>query len=288
MRNKAQVSSVEETRTRLPEILGAAHHEGAVTIVTRRGEPCAAVGPVLRALRDVPKLSELRGSAQGCYGDAAPVRRGAARRMALTDIGELPPRGRVLVDSAPIMDFLEGHRELAPRYAPFFERAVTRTGRAHRRQRGQGRRALRREVRRALQRRDLERCLKGTTLEPRLGNAPHRVWETPEHLRRNGDRPADPTTGVRRKQGRPVRTGHQADGPAHGVPIIGQGGGVSAEDALEFMIARASAVGIGTALFYDPLVCVRINEGLADYVRGHDLDRISRLVGTLEIDPDGG
>ena len=34
--------------------------------------------------------------------------------MALTDIGELPPRGRVLVDSAPIIYFLEGHRELAP------------------------------------------------------------------------------------------------------------------------------------------------------------------------------
>ena len=50
--------------------------------------------------------------------------------MALTDIGELPPRGRVLVDSAPIIYFLEGHREPAPRYAPFFERAVTRTGRA--------------------------------------------------------------------------------------------------------------------------------------------------------------
>ena len=43
--------------------------------------------------------------------------------MALTDIGDLPPRGRILVDSAPIIYFLEGHREFAPRYAPFFERA---------------------------------------------------------------------------------------------------------------------------------------------------------------------
>ena len=50
--------------------------------------------------------------------------------MALTDIGERPPRGRVLVDSVPIIDFLEGHRELAPRDAPFFERAVNRTGSA--------------------------------------------------------------------------------------------------------------------------------------------------------------
>ena len=74
----------------------------------------------------------------------------------------------------------------------------------------------------------------------------------------------------------------------HGIPIIGQGGVASTEDALEFMIAGASAVGVGTALFYDPLVCVRINEGLSEYARGHDLDRISRLVGALEIDPDGG
>ena len=71
MRNRVRVSGVEEARTRLPEILRAAHHEGAVTIVTRRGEPCAAVVPVSLALRDVPKLSELRGSARGCYGDAA-------------------------------------------------------------------------------------------------------------------------------------------------------------------------------------------------------------------------
>ena len=69
----------------------------------------------------------------------------------------------------------------------------------------------------------------------------------------------------------------------HGVPIIGQGGIASAEDALEFIIAGASAVGIGTALFYDPLVCVRINEGLAGYAREHNLDSVSRLVGTLEL-----
>ena len=69
----------------------------------------------------------------------------------------------------------------------------------------------------------------------------------------------------------------------HDVPIIGQGGIASAEDALEFMIAGASAVGVGTALFHDPLVCVRINEGLAGYAREHNLDSVSRLVGTLEL-----
>lgn len=39
------------------------------------------------------------------------------------DIGDLPPRGRVVVDSAPIIYLLEDHRQFGPRYAPFFERA---------------------------------------------------------------------------------------------------------------------------------------------------------------------
>lgn len=69
----------------------------------------------------------------------------------------------------------------------------------------------------------------------------------------------------------------------HGVPIIGQGGIASAADALEFIIAGAATVGVGTALFYDPLVCSKINAGLEDYLRRHNLDDISRLVGTLEI-----
>ena len=46
-----------------------------------------------------------------------------------------------------------------------------------------------------------------------------------------------------------------------GIPIIGQGGVNSVEDALEFLIAGASAVGVGTALFYDPLICIKIQPG---------------------------
>lgn len=72
----------------------------------------------------------------------------------------------------------------------------------------------------------------------------------------------------------------------HGVPIIGQGGIATVEDALEFLIAGASALGIGTALFYDPLVCRSINQGLVDYVRRHNLDNISRLTGTLDLNLD--
>ncbi len=67
----------------------------------------------------------------------------------------------------------------------------------------------------------------------------------------------------------------------HDVPVIGQGGIVSADDAIEFMIAGASAVGVGTALFYDPLVCRKINAGMSDYLRRHGLSSVTQLTGTL-------
>ncbi len=69
----------------------------------------------------------------------------------------------------------------------------------------------------------------------------------------------------------------------HGIPIIGQGGITSAEDALEFLIAGASAVGIGTALFYDPLVCRKINAGIAAYLERHQLSSVAQLSGTLQL-----
>jgi len=69
----------------------------------------------------------------------------------------------------------------------------------------------------------------------------------------------------------------------HNVPIIGQGGITTAKDAIEFMIAGASAVGVGTALFYDPLVCKKINSGIQDYLARHKMDGISALVGSLVL-----
>jgi dihydroorotate dehydrogenase (NAD+) catalytic subunit len=70
---------------------------------------------------------------------------------------------------------------------------------------------------------------------------------------------------------------------AHGIPIIGQGGITTATDAIEFMIAGASAVGIGTALFYDPLLCPKINAGIVEYLQRHELTEVDQLVGTLIV-----
>ncbi len=69
----------------------------------------------------------------------------------------------------------------------------------------------------------------------------------------------------------------------HGIPIIGQGGVASAEDALEFLIAGATAVGVGTALFYDPLICRKINDGIIDYLRRHGLANVNQLTDTLVL-----
>ena len=67
----------------------------------------------------------------------------------------------------------------------------------------------------------------------------------------------------------------------HGIPIIGQGGIASAHDALEFLLAGATTVGVGTALFYDPLVCKRINEGILEYLRAQGFENVTQLIGTL-------
>lgn len=69
----------------------------------------------------------------------------------------------------------------------------------------------------------------------------------------------------------------------HGVPIIGQGGITTANDAIEFMVAGASAVGVGTALFYDPLVCKKINTGIAEYLARNGMAAVGELVGTLIV-----
>ncbi len=66
------------------------------------------------------------------------------------------------------------------------------------------------------------------------------------------------------------------------IPVIGIGGIDNAEDALEFILAGASAVQIGTANFINPRVSEEVVEGIAAYVREHDLQSIRELIGALE------
>ena len=66
------------------------------------------------------------------------------------------------------------------------------------------------------------------------------------------------------------------------IPVIGMGGIATAEDALEFIIAGASAVQIGTANFVDPFVWTKVLAGLEDYMRRHQVSRHQDLVGTIE------
>ena len=66
------------------------------------------------------------------------------------------------------------------------------------------------------------------------------------------------------------------------IPIIGMGGIADARDVLEFMIAGAAAVQVGTANFVEPLIWPKLLSGIEDYMRRHQMTRISDLVGTLE------
>ncbi len=59
------------------------------------------------------------------------------------------------------------------------------------------------------------------------------------------------------------------------IPILGMGGIADARDALEFIIAGASAVQVGTANFVDPFIWPKLLDGITDYLQRHQIDRVS-------------
>ncbi|MBR2341566.1 MAG: dihydroorotate dehydrogenase [Clostridia bacterium] len=67
------------------------------------------------------------------------------------------------------------------------------------------------------------------------------------------------------------------------IPVVGMGGITCAEDAIEFLMAGATAVQVGTANFTDPLVCPKIIEGLNAWCDRHGIENISELTGTLQL-----
>ncbi|MGE0448238.1 MAG: dihydroorotate dehydrogenase [Vicinamibacterales bacterium] len=69
------------------------------------------------------------------------------------------------------------------------------------------------------------------------------------------------------------------------IPVIGMGGICDARDALEFIIAGATAVQVGTANFVDPLIWPKVIDGIADYMTRHGVARVCDLVGSVDMTP---
>ena len=67
------------------------------------------------------------------------------------------------------------------------------------------------------------------------------------------------------------------------IPVIGLGGIMDWKDAVEFMLAGASAIQIGTANFIDPAVTIKVEEGINDYLDRHGYKSVTEIVGALEI-----
>ncbi len=67
------------------------------------------------------------------------------------------------------------------------------------------------------------------------------------------------------------------------IPIIGMGGITTPEDAVEFLLAGATAVQVGTASYADPRATERLAHGLESWCRSHQVERVASLTGALEI-----
>lgn len=80
------------------------------------------------------------------------------------------------------------------------------------------------------------------------------------------------------------RVWREVAGPA-GVPIIGMGGIAGWRDAIEFILAGATAVGIGTALFVDPTTPMKVLAGMEAYLRNAGMNSTGELVGRLQVNP---
>ena len=81
-----------------------------------------------------------------------------------------------------------------------------------------------------------------------------------------------------------VRAVHEVHRAFPHVPIIGQGGVAGAEDALELILAGASAVAVGTMNFVDPLSSTKTIQGIADYMSRHDIESVEELVGSVKVE----
>jgi dihydroorotate dehydrogenase (NAD+) catalytic subunit len=81
-----------------------------------------------------------------------------------------------------------------------------------------------------------------------------------------------------------VRAVHEVHRAFPHVPIIGQGGIMQADDAIELMLAGASAVAVGTANFIDPTSPLQVSTGISEYLARHGLSSASELVGSVKLE----
>ena len=67
------------------------------------------------------------------------------------------------------------------------------------------------------------------------------------------------------------------------IPVVGIGGIMNATDAIEFILAGASIVQVGTAVFKDPLIALKIVKGVEEYLDRHNIQSVSELIGALQV-----
>lgn len=66
------------------------------------------------------------------------------------------------------------------------------------------------------------------------------------------------------------------------IPVVGLGGIMTAEDAIEFLMCGATAIEIGTANFIDPAVTIKVRDGISDWLDRHDCHSVQEIIGTIE------
>ena len=66
------------------------------------------------------------------------------------------------------------------------------------------------------------------------------------------------------------------------IPVVGLGGIMTAEDAVEFLMAGATAIEIGTANFIDPAVTIKVRDGINDWLDRHGCSSVQEIIGTVE------
>ena len=67
------------------------------------------------------------------------------------------------------------------------------------------------------------------------------------------------------------------------IPVVGLGGIMNATDAIEFFLAGATAIEIGTANFIDPSVTMKVVDGIEEYLKKHNYESIKQIIGKLEV-----